>query len=122
MLSEPDWPPIQPEEERQLWLEDDFLPALRQYLQNATVPSSSPGYKVESVDVVGDYPDATVVILFRDQRQPDCQFGYRWRNLWGAVQQPGGNALPTIIWANFDEARVLRLPEDCDQNRITWIN
>lgn len=104
---------------------EEFLTALREslraYLWNRN-EKVNPGLRMESLDFEGMYPATEAVIVFKDERRPGCRFGYRWGPLWEWVEEDGETpgSLSTIIWANFDEARALRLPPDCDPEAINW--
>lgn len=102
-------PPTKEQWER--WLEE-----LRVELQQ--FPWNQEGLTTESLHFAEAFPHTEVVVIFRDSRRPECRFGYRWGPLW---EEAWGNPA-SVIWANFDEARVLRLPDDCASDQITWLD
>lgn len=79
---------------------------------------------------MGSYPDTEVVFIFHDSRRPDCLFGFRWGTFWewivgeDHVREHGAEtprSLAVVILVNFDEARELHLPRQCDPAAINWI-
>lgn len=87
----------------------------------------NPAAAIEDVRVWGSYPDVSIAILFRENRRPECLFGFHWGSVrpWyddddSFAKEPEG--LATLIWANWDELFAPgALPEDCDPTEITWI-
>ena len=69
-------------------------------------------------------PEYPLVVLLRDESQPECLFGYRWplEPEWSEdpLQDPYFPAL--IAWANLEESIVGEpgLPRECDPDSITW--
>lgn len=90
-----------------------------------------PNLRLEDVVLEGSYPDTSVVFMFYDARKPGCLFAFRWETFWEWVEgvdyvsKHGPEtpaSLATVMWANFDEARDLHLPEVCDPDKVNWIN
>jgi hypothetical protein len=100
------------------WL-DKVLAGVR--VQLGEVEHARPSVRIESVELDGHYPDIDVVIYFRDGRWPECRFGYRWSSR-GAIAAAGCPDDPGVVIAvNFEEALV-RLPDECESDAITWLN
>lgn len=117
-IDEP-WGPIATDEELNHWLER-VGSGLREALW---MPDQRPsGLEIESMEFEGEYPDIAVVIIFRESRRPGCRFGYRWPHLGEIAASKYPYNPDTVIFTNFQSARSLRLPEDCDPNEITWLD
>ncbi len=60
---------------------------------------------VDEIRVEGRYPDAEIVILFRDGMYPQCRFGWRWRfaDEEGSWLGDSDYFVPVLTWAYLTE-------------------
>lgn len=86
-----------------------------------------PTITIDEVRVEGRYPDAEIVVLFRDRERPECRFGYRWRfadeeEAWFG---DGDYFIPMLTWAYLTgliEADGSPYPGDCIGGEVTWFS
>lgn len=84
------------------------------------------GRALESVQGEGEYPYTNVVILFRDERNPQCLFGLRlpvWHGdgqSWGMGPDDAASLLQLDV---FEDTPGITVPGECDpdENGVTWV-
>lgn len=84
----------------------------------------APGLVLESVELDGSLPTASIVLVFRDlTRSPRVRYGYRWSSLpsWFETDWDAPAAHARLIWANLEEA-TLELPDHPGSDEVVWIN
>ncbi len=91
-----------------------------------------PTITVDEVRVEGRYPDAEILVFFRDRRWPECRFGFRWhfaeeQAALADAALPGDSEyfIPMLTWAYLTgliEAGGTGYPGDCRAGEISWFS
>lgn len=85
---------------------------------------------VDEIRVEGRYPDAEIVILFRDRKWSECRFGYRWRfaDEEDAWLGDSDYFIPMLTWAYLTELILAEgspyhhSPRDCAGDEVIWFS
>ncbi len=115
------------------WLQEMLLK------QDPQIGSGDQRITVDEVYLVPGGTENTAVIVFREKRRPQCQFGSRFPLYQGFVQ--GATEEQQTQWSDSErngpqvdadvivhghlreliEAADMGLPENCAENSITWV-